>query len=500
MSATANALTLSGKALAFSGQQYLPVVPRQLSFTFRGGASPDASHVAALSCEPSPGCMTGGGGTGSSSSSANTGTYLCVVEWLERGNHHHHSESGLLHEDHQSLSKTSQVAVSSSHASITSFTALSFGEHLGGLSFPVSLSDDTVVLVSRVVDDDREVSYRKAGTILRKVGSWTASCVVQQGPHGGRIAAAHRGDADEGHIISLIDVDKDRLEYHARLAPASSGLSPFPILQLELLRPSELGDVGRGSDDSNGYSVELLALCHTVILRLRCATLLPRTTTSPQHSVLSYYPKAQSGTVQVLNAWRWSPLDPVDTFVHRGHLLFAGTSEGSIAVWDMREEEVHHPTSQFFCDVSPSALHQSHHLKRRIAGVSALVVRSDAEIVAGSSNGMVSLWSSSGSKRWRSNHGSEQPIAPQQQDALHLRSPAGVVGEALYPAAAAAASSTTGGDHTIGVDGGSHAAAAADGSSTSLYGYPAITALASSHKYLVGMDASGMLTMWQWLR
>ncbi|CUE68048.1 Hypothetical protein, putative [Bodo saltans] len=510
--ATANALTLSGKALVFAGQQYLPLIPRQLSLTSRGDASvADASHVAALSSAPS---MTDSGNPSGNTSSSSQAC-LCVVEWSEDHNNNNIRNS-FQNEDQipsTSSSRTSQVAVASSPGvSITSFASLAFGENRSGLSFPVSLSDDTVVLVSRVVDDDDgEVSYRKAGTILRKVGGWTASCVVQQGPHGGRIAAAQRDDSGpHGNVLSLIDVEKDRLEYVARLTPASSGLSSFPITQLEFLRSGELNSEVPLNDEE-GYAVELLALCHSVILRLRCAT-LPCTAKQP-HPVLSYYPKAQVGTVQVLNAWRWSPLDPIDSFAYRGHFLFAGTSEGSIAVWDMLNDATTNnnngglPVSQFLCETSAGASTHNHLIsggtnssRRRAAGVSALVVRSDSELIAGSTNGLVSIWSSCGSKRWRSSniHSTESHQQQQEHDGS-LHGASGVVGEALFPSAAAAASSCTNGNHHE-ADGQMAAASASSLSSASLYGYPSIKGLASSHRYLIGMDDSGMLTIWQWLR
>lgn len=473
VTATASALTLTGKSLAFTGQQYLPVVPRQLSLTFRGDASEDASHVVAVSSAPVVTTDDGARGAAPAADAAGlSSACLFVVEWSDRAGS---SGSSSINEDQHTTtaSRTTRVVVkppsatsTSSSPHITHFTSLTYGENLSGLCFPIGLSDDTVVLVSRNVDEDGEVTYVQPGAVLRYVGKWTASCVVQRSVHGGRVAAAHYDSDNGGNVVSLIDIANNRLEYAARLTPVSSGLSSFPITQLEHLRSSETGEVVLS--DEEGFGVELLALCHTVILHLRCAT-LPRGS-KPVHPSMRYSAGAVGGAVQVLNAWRWSPLDPIDVFTHRGHRLFAGTSDGTIAVWDTNAGAL--PSSQFQCNVTPSSS-SPYAAKRRAAGVNALVVRSDSTLVAGSSNGLVSLWSANGSKDWRSS---------QAEEYHSIGGGAGVVGEALHP--------------TVG--GGSATVEAT--APTSLYGYPPISGLASTHKYLVGADESGMLTVWRWLR
>jgi hypothetical protein len=436
-------------SLEFVGQSYLPVAPRSMLLTSCSSSdgqdqASTLTHVAAVSADP---CTS------------KPEAYIRFVEWSEQPSSSSPSGATMAH-----------VVKVSERANVTSMCDLVYGaEHPHQqLCFPVSLSDDTVVLVCRVVDDDDgAVSYRMLGTVLRTVGSWTACCVVQRGPTGGRIAATHVDGS-----MSLIDVQNERLEYVARLAPLSDGLTSFPMTQLDLLQhasssASAAGSGGVTLEQGEVFAVEMLALCHTVVLRLRCAV-----TTQQRHTLSSApvnYPGAKPGSITVVGAYRWTPLDPLEVFAICGGTLYAGTSDGTIAMWQLYDESSRTsspaaamPVGQFLCDLPPSTTGSAPPARRRASAVAALVVRQENALVAGTSDGIVSLWSSS--VVWR-----EQGVSPASSS---------FSGVALFPASS---------DEVAGAR-------------PSSYGYPPICGLASTHRYMTAVDGSGMLTVWRWLQ
>lgn len=385
--------------LQFAGQQYLALSPQDVvlaDVTFRGEL---VKHVAAVSSAPTY--------------SSEYGNHMSFVEWgspFSVGG----AEAASSQSAATSVSFTASASKPAPH--VECFCALAYGDN-GDLCFPIFLSDGTVRLIVRMVDEeDGEVSYRQNGALLRCEG--TCCCVLERRASGGVILACGTNG-----MMHLIEVVNGRLEMAAALTPTTSVFAAFPITKLVPLQ---------------GAPHDVIGLCRHTVVKLRL--------------------HLTHRAVEVLRSWRWSSHDPLYSIDVCDTFIFGGTQDGHIVTWSMLEHadkssEKETPVDSFLSATMNAASKDG-------GAVVGLAARSAMELITGTANGNVAVWS-------RRVHRAAHSNASQNTHSF--------IGRHVHP------------QHVPGSD-----------AAATLF-QAGIVSVACSTGHVVAADDSGMLNLWRWV-